>query len=125
MAADGTLATRLSPAVRSCLLSRCAAVLAHLSAAVPAETATEQPPEAEQWLPLSEVVQRTGYGSSTIRAWVAAGFFQRGAHFVGEGKKRRFLLAPIKVLLSEVPPGPAQEGAPQAIPFVRKGRRRA
>ena len=123
VAADPCLAAQLPTGVRSCLLSRCAAVLANLSATLIVEREPSTPPSAEEYLKLDELVDRIKYGNSTIRAWAASGYLKKGEHYIGDGKKRRYLLNAITSRLSEHPASDAlPNGGVRAIPFVRKGR---
>ena len=124
VAADPTLAARLPAPVRSCLLTRCAAVLVNLSAAAPIQERPATDPTAQDYVTLTQLVERTGYGKSTIRTWVAQRFLIRGKHYIGDGKRRRFIL---DAIISRVADDLLSQAAPvsavQAMPFVRKGRR--
>jgi len=125
LALDANRATSLSPESRSRLLARCAAVLAALSAAATSvEGQRASPPEPEAYLRLADLVKHTGYGNSTIRSWAASGFFRKGKEYIGEGKKRRYLMRAIQSRLAETPASNTASvtGIP-VTPFVRKGRR--
>jgi len=124
LAADPTLAARLTAAARNCLLARCAAVLASLSATEPIPNRPAVDPPSPNCVTLTQLVARTGYGKSTIRTWVAQHFLIRGVHYIGDGKRRRFILDAIISRLSDGLASPAAPGnAAEPTPFVRKGRR--
>ena len=108
----------LPSGVRTCLLGRCAAAIANLSVPTPPER-TGHSSADENCLRLSKLAERLDCGESTIREWVRTGYLRQQDHYIGSGKKRRYLLNAIKARLCEPSPEVPET---QVVPFVRKGR---
>ena len=124
LAHDPSKAVTLSPEIRGRLVIQAAAVIAALSAAGLTDMQTVKQSETEEeYLTLGEFAERTGYGESTTRGWVASGFLKRGEHYMGDGKKRRYFMRAIRAHLAQAPL-PTSPVAVPVTPFVRKGRRR-
>jgi hypothetical protein len=124
LAHDPSKATTLSCEIRGRLLLEAAGVIVALSAAGPTDIQTVKQPETqEEYLTLGELAERTGYGKSSIRAWVTSGFLKRGEHYMGDGKKRRYFMHAIRAHLTKAPLPTSPVTVP-VTPFVRKGRRR-
>ena len=123
------LVAALHEAIPGMPRTEAAALLAQLAGvigAVGARLAGGAPgdaPVAEECLTIGEVAQRIKLGKSTIRAMIASGRLEEGIHYHRVGRRLIFFWSSIMQFLTSRPPLPPVSHR-EAIPFVRRGRRR-
>ena len=129
---DATKLTEaLLAAVANIPLANAAALLAQLSSvtmALSARLAIGIDHQAAGTRPvclsLAELAHRLRLGQSTIRKMVEAGEFVEGIHFTRLRRRLIFRWAPIEQRLGAQSAPPSEPQSAEAVPFVRRARRR-
>ena len=111
----------LHPAAAPALLAQLSSLTLALSARLASGGGGDS--SNTECLSLAELAERLRLGQSTIRKMVESGELQEGVHFRRVRRRLIFLWAAIEEYLRTQPAVETAQSA-EAIPFVRRGRRR-